>query len=449
MSSKELENNEDAWPNSGQAWVMIIIMTIAYVFSFIDRMIFGLLIAPIRAEFAINDTVFSLLYGLGFAFFYTVVGVPLGWVADRYNRRNLAAIGIAAWSVMTAACGLAKNFSQLAIARILVGVGEATLTPATYSMAGDSFPAHKLGRALSVFVIGWPLGIGLALIIGGLVIEFVSSSSAYTLPLLGEIKAWQVCFLVVGLPGVLIAALTLFLPEPRRRSAQSSKAGSLSAAFKHLRTYWQAYASLTVGFSMLSIVMNTYQLWGVQVFVRVHNLSISTAGLMVGCVIAIAGTAGILTGGWLNDRFRASGHDDAALRIGLIAATVMLPFAASATLVNDPNLACALMIPIGFFTSFGFGASGAALVLLTPPNLRGMVSAVYLFVINMLAMGVGPLLTALLNDHLFESDLAVDKSVAIVATTSLIISIGLFIWGFTHFKSLSELTPVDENYLRN
>ena len=182
------------WPPARQAWTMIIVMTLAYVFSFIDRMIFGLLITPIRAEFAINDTVFSLLYGLGFAFFYTVVGVPLGAIADRYNRRNLAAIGIAAWSIMTAACGLARSFVELALARIAVGVGEATLTPATYSMAGDSFPPQKLGRALSVFVIGWPLGIGLALIIGGLVIQFVAGSPIYHLPLIGTVKSCRFVF---------------------------------------------------------------------------------------------------------------------------------------------------------------------------------------------------------------------------------------------------------------
>jgi MFS family permease len=111
-------SNVSAWPPAGRAWTMLGVMTLAYTLSFVDRMIFGLLITPIRADFAINDTVFSLLYGLGFAFFYTVVGVPLGWIADRYNRRNLAVIGIIAWSVMTAACGLAKSFGQLAFARI-------------------------------------------------------------------------------------------------------------------------------------------------------------------------------------------------------------------------------------------------------------------------------------------------------------------------------------------
>ena len=227
---------------------MIALLTLAYILSFVDRMIFGLLITPIRAEFAINDTVFSLLYGLGFAFFYTVLGIPLGWAADRYNRRNLVVVGIAAWSLMTAACGLAKTFGQLALARIAVGVGEATLTPATYSMAGDSFPPHKLGRALSVFIIGWPLGIGLALIIGGLVIRLVAETPVFVLPVIGELKSWQACFIIVGAPGLLIALLALALPEPvRRRPTPDASSGTLAVAFRHLRTHWQAYFSLTVG----------------------------------------------------------------------------------------------------------------------------------------------------------------------------------------------------------
>ncbi len=431
----------DPWPPATRAWTMIGVMTLAYILSFVDRMIFGLLITPIRTEFAINDTVFSLLYGLGFAFFYTVVGVPLGWIADRYNRRNLAVLGIAAWSIMTAACGLAKSFGQLAFARIAVGVGEATLTPATYSMAGDSFPPHKLGRAMSVFVIGWPLGIGLALIIGGLVIQFVADTPSYTLPLVGELKSWQMCFFVVGLPGLLIAALAMLLPEPVRRSPPSPRRGGAGAStFAHLRTHWQAYTSLTVGYSMISVVMNTYHLWGVQVFVRVHELPVSKAGLMVGSVIAILGTIGILCGGWLNDRLRSTGHQDAALKVGILAALCMIPFAATATLVDSARLALLLMLPIGFFTSFGFGASGAAIVMLTPPQIRGTVSAVYLFVLNMVAMGLGPLLTALMNDHVFHSDLAVGKSVAVVATVALVFSALLLAWGRRHFRALSEIS---------
>ena len=442
MSATSLENATlEPWPPSARAWTMIGVMTLAYILSFVDRMIFGLLITPIRTDFAINDTVFSLLYGLGFAFFYTIVGVPLGWIADRYNRRNLAVLGIAAWSLMTAACGLAKSFGQLALARIAVGIGEATLTPATYSMAGDSFPPHKLGRAMSVFVIGWPLGIGLALIIGGLVIQFVADTPSYALPLVGEVKSWQMCFLVVGLPGLLIAALAMFLPEPVRRSPPSPRSGGARVStVTHLRNHWQAYTSLTVGYAMISVVMNTYHLWGVQVFVRIHELPASKAGLMVGSVIAIFGTIGILTGGWWNDRLRTAGHDDAALKVGILAAICMLPFAASATLVDSAELTLLLMLPIGFFSSFGFGASGAAIVMLTPPQIRGTAAAVYLFVLNMVAMGLGPLLTALMNDHVFHSDLAVGKSVAVVATVALVLAASLLAWGRKHFRALNEIS---------
>ncbi|MFP6682475.1 MAG: MFS transporter, partial [Gammaproteobacteria bacterium] len=198
------------------------------------------------------------------------------------------------------------------------------------------------------------------------------------------------------------------------------------------------YIGLTVGYSMISVVMNTYHLWGVQVFVRLHEIPVSKAGFMVGSVIAILGTLGILTGGWLNDRLRAAGHEDAALKVGILAALCMIPFTASATLVDSVWLTLCLMLPIGFFTSFGFGASGAAIVLLTPSEIRGTVAAVYLFVLNMIAMGLGPLLTALMNDHVFHSDLAVGRSVAVVATTALVLSTILLAWGRPHFRDLSE-----------
>ena len=233
----------------------------------------------------------------------------------------------------------------------------------------------------------------------------------------------------------------MMLPEPARRAPRSPReAGANTSAFVHLRLHWQAYTSLTVGYSMISVVMNTYHLWGVQVFVRIHELPVSKAGLMVGCVIAVLGTLGILTGGWLNDRLRAAGHDDAALKVGILAALTMIPFTCTATLVDNAWLALSLMAPIGFFTSFGFGASGAAIVLLTPSQIRGTVAAVYLFVINMIAMGLGPLLTALMNDHVFHSDLAVGKSVAVVATVALVFSTLLLAWGRQHFRALNEIT---------
>lgn len=232
--------------------------------------------------------------------------------------------------------------------------------------------------------------------------------------------------------------MVLALPEPVRRKSGHDNRGNLRGAVKHFVSHWRPYASLTFGYSMLSIVMNTYQLWGVQYFVRNLGFDTGRAGLWVGFVIATFGTLGVLAGGWLHDRFRAAGHTDAALRVGVIAAVAMLPSAAGSTLMTDPLFAIALMIPIGFFTSFGFGASGAAIVLMTPPSMRGTASALYLFFLNIIAMGMGPLLTASLNDAVFHSDQAVGKSVAIVATTALLVAAVLFAWGIPHVREMHQ-----------
>ncbi|HPF27391.1 MAG TPA: MFS transporter [Steroidobacteraceae bacterium] len=426
------------YPKPAVAWYGVSMLMIAYIISFIDRIIFGLLVGPIRKEFAINDTVFSLLYGWGFAFFYTFFGIFIGWAADRYSRRNLVVWGVGLWSLMTAACGIAQSFWQLALARIGVGVGEASLSPATYSMAGDSFPEKQLGRALSVYVIGLPVGVGLALIIGGQVIGYVVTNPYFTLPLIGAVKSWQACFLLVGLPGVLFAFWLLTIKEPVRRKATpvsgKSAFGEILDTLRYMLGHWRAYAGLVLGFSVLGMIMNVFQIWGVQYFVRLHGYSLPDASLNVGLVIGVFGTIGILTGGWLADRMRSAGRLDATMRVGLLAAAVMIPFAATATLMPDPRVGLLLMLPIGFFTSFAFGAGGAAVVVLTPSHMRAQASAVYLFFVNMIGIGLAPFLTAWFTDHVFGSDLAVGKSAAIVAGGAAIGATLLFIWGLPHYR---------------
>ncbi len=426
------------YPPPRVAWYAVFMLMLAYIVSFIDRIIFGLLVGPIRAHFDINDTVFSVLYGWGFAFFYTFCGIFIGWAADRYNRRNLVVWGVAFWSLMTMLCGLAKNFTQLALARIGVGVGEASLSPAAYSMAGDSFPAKQLGRALSVYVIGLPMGVGLALIIGGLVIKAVAANPEFTLPLFGTIASWQACFIVVGLPGVLLALVLLTVREPvRRKPVVASNASALQEIGQTLRymlQHWRPYTGLVLGFSVLGMVMNVFQVWGVQFFVRQHSYTVTDAGLAIGLAIGVCGTIGILTGGWLADRWQAAGHTDATVRVGRVAALALIPAASTCTLMTDPTYALLLLVPIGFFTSFAFGAGGAAVVILTPAHMRAQVSAVYLFFVNMIGLGLAPFLTAILTDSVFANDLAVGKSCAIVAGGASVLAAILLTWGLPHIR---------------
>lgn len=427
--------DDGGWPRPAVAWYMVIVMMLAYILSFIDRVVLGLLVGPIRADLGISETQMSLLYGFVFAVFYTGVGVPIAWAIDRYNRRNIIAIGVAIWSAMTALCGVARGFVELALARIGVAVGEAVLSPATYSMAGDSFPEKRLGRALSVFVIGLPLGVGLALIIGGIVIKFVSTSPEYTLPIVGTIRAWQLTFLLVGAPGLLLALWILTIPEPvrRRREFQAGQA-SFADTLQFVSSHRAAYGALILGFSVLGMVMNVFQIWGVQYFVRELGLTLSQAGLRVGGAIAVFGTLGILTGGWLTDRWRAAGHTDAAMRVGLTAALALVPFATTCTLLGQLTWSTLFLFPIGFFTAFSFGAGATAVVVLTPPAMRAQASAIYLLFINLIGIGLAPFLTAALTQYFFQSDLAVGKSSAIVAGSAAVIAALIFAWGLPHFR---------------
>lgn len=208
------------WPSPLRAWIVVGLLMVAYTSSFIDRQIMSLLVEPIRADLGITDTQFSLLAGLAFSIFYSVMGLPLGWLADRMSRRMIILVGMIAWSIMTALCGLATSFLALFIARVGVGIGEAALSPAAYSLISDYFPPERRARAISAYAMGPYLGSGLALIIGGQVIEAASRMGPFTIEGLGTFAPWQAVFFAVGLPGVIIALLFLLIREPERRGSR-------------------------------------------------------------------------------------------------------------------------------------------------------------------------------------------------------------------------------------
>ena len=203
--------------NGVYPWYVVIVLMLAQTFSFIDRMIMGLLVQPIRTAFDISDTQFSLLAGFAFAVFYAVMGIPLARIADAHSRRGLIAAGIALWSVMTALCGLAKSYWWLFLARVGVGVGEAALSPAAYSLINDYFSKASLARALSVYTIGITLGSGLAYMVGGQVIAWAESVGEVDFGMLGFLEGWQLTFLMVGVPGLLVAGLMFTIKEPARK----------------------------------------------------------------------------------------------------------------------------------------------------------------------------------------------------------------------------------------
>ena len=405
------------WPSPTYAWYVVGVLTLAYTCSFIDRQILTLLIEPIRRDLDINDTQFSLLGSLAFSIFYTVLGIPLARLADQKSRRNLMTAGVTLWSLMTAACGLARGFWPLFGARVGVGVGEAALSPAAFSLLADYFPRQKLARAISVYSTGVYFGAGLALMIGGTIIHLVSNAPTQFVPLIGEARPWQLTFLLVGLLGLPIALLMLTIREPQRRGiavGNTQHASSWPALRAFLRQNARAAACLIGAFTLYGIAIGTYFFWTPSFMMRTYGWDATRTGLTVGALLLIFGTLGVYAGGWLADRLARSGHLDAILRAALIGMACGVPLILLTPLITDPQWVLVSLAGAVFFLAFPQGLPAAALQVMTPNALRAQMTAIYFFIGNLIANGLGPMFSGLLTDYVFADPAMLRFSMAIV-----------------------------------
>jgi len=414
------EKAESNFPAPVVAWSTLSILFLAYISSFVDRQIINLLVEPIKADFQISDTQVSLLLGPAFVIFYCLVGIPIGRLVDIWSRKKIITVGITLWSLMTAMCGLAQNYMQLFLARIGVGVGEASLAPAAYSILADSFPPKKLGFAMGVFNMGTAVGAGLALIIGGTIISFVTGESQGNISLYGVdfLSGWQWVFILVGLPGLLIAMLTSLIREPDRMIIQekSSFHGNNSIPIQEVKSFFVKNLDfylphhLAVGCSNLGLVgINS---WVAVYFMRIHGWSLSEAGFNIGFALILGGSLGLIVGGWLSDRFSIRFVGGKAI-FCLICAIFSIPFAT--LFATEENAFNALVF---FALSYSFmvapiPAAAAMLQETTPNRMRGTLSAFYLLVISLIGLAFGSPIVALLNDSFFGGGSGIQQSLLI------------------------------------
>lgn len=415
-------------------WFVVFILMIAYVFSFVDRQILNLLVGPIRRDLGISDTQMSLLMGFSFAIFYTILGIPLGRLADSRSRRGLIVAGVVVWSLMTALCGLARSYWQLFLFRVGVGVGEATLSPAAYSMIADYFPPERRATAISVYSMGIYLGSGIAFLLGGLVIQFAMAQGAITWPLVGEVRPWQVVFFVLGGSGIIFSFAFLLVREPPREGvAMLASAVSFSAVLAHLWQNRRTVLCHNVGFAMIAFCSYGTSAWIPSFFIRTFGWKASDVGIIYGLIVMVFGCLGILFGGWLTDRWQKQGKSDAAMRVGILAACVAI-IGNVYLIANTGTLAAILMVPSIFALGMPFGAAPAAIVAIVPNQMRGQTAAVYLFIVNLIGLGVGPTAVALVTDYVFADDLALKYSLLIVGTVANIAAILLLGAGLKSYR---------------
>lgn len=397
------------WPNPKYAWYVIIILTAAHTLGYIDRQVIALLIGPLKADLVLTDFQISLLGGPAFALFYTLMGMPLGRLVDRKNRRFMISCGIFFWSVATISCGVVKSFWGLFLARVGVGVGEATLSPASFSMIADYFPPEKLTRPLSFYLTGVWVGIGMAFILGGAVIDIVTSMDPITVPILGELKSWQIVFITVGAPGLIFPLILLTVREPIRRNkilgagSSSTEQISLKDAMSFIWGRRSTYAPLFAGLGLHAAFGLGASFWTIEFFIREFGTGRSNISYIYGALSLVFGIIGSLSGGWVADFLNRRGFKGAKILTGLLGMSIMLPFAVLFPLMPSVNLAVVGVAGVIFFTPFPYGPSVTAIQLITPNEMRGFVSGIYVFVAVVIGLGVGPPLIAAMTDYVFRS----------------------------------------------
>jgi MFS family permease len=408
------------------AWFSVIILLVVAISSYLDRQIIALMVEPIRASLGVSDFQIGLLQGVAFGLFYAAFGLPIGWLVDRFSRRRIIYLGMTLWSLAAASCGLASTYWQLLLARFGVGVGEASLSPAAYSMIADLFPPRRLALALGVFAAGSSIGGAIAYMAGGVLIAWLEARGATVLPLIGAVQPWQMVFLMTGLPGLVLATLVLALREPRRTHAKAASDGIDDGFLRFLSGNRRYFLCHFLGFGLLAVLAYGSAAWAPAMLMRRYGMDVAHVGMLMGTISLVMGIPGFLFSGWFVDRWFAAGCRDAHLRyfvyaclIGAAAAVVAFGFATSLWVFVP---AYALLHFLQPFT----GPAVAHLQMATPGDYRGRISALFVLVFNLMGMCLGPPSVAFMTDFIFKDPAKVNLSLLSVYVATALLAALLF-----------------------
>ncbi|MBL8649946.1 spinster family MFS transporter [Sphingopyxis granuli] len=428
-------------PGGGRAAVLLML---AYLLSFVDRQILVLMIGPLQRDLGIDDVEFGLLHGTSFALFYTIVGLFVGGLIDRYHRVRIIAWAIVVWSAATALCGIARGYAQLFAARVMVGVGEAALSPGAYSLLSDLYEPRRRTVAFAIYATGIYLGSGLAFIVGGRLIGYLETVPPVALPLLGEMQSWRLTFLIVALPGIALAlAIRWLVPEPPRglmdkaepAGAQDAPAaGGLREFAGFVRQRWQPFAAHNLGFGLHMMLSYAMATWLPAVLMRAHGWGVADVGLVIGTQYLVVGTLGAFAGGAAARWLRARGDASSELTLGALSCAVLLIGVVALVAVPTPGVALLVSAVQIFFVAFPGSLNAASLQIVAPPRFRGQAGALFLLVGNLLGLALGPLIVGLITEYVLGDRAMVGTSLLIVGAATMPIAIALLVWGRRFFR---------------
>ena len=442
MLERPLDGEADRYPPPGRARFALVVLTIAYVVSFIDRQALSLLVEPIRRDLGLTDMQLGLLQGVAFATIYAVAGLPLGRAADQFNRRNIIMLGVAFWSAMTSLCGLVRTFPTLLLCRVGVGVGEAALSPSAYSMMSDCFPPRQLPAAMSFYNIAPSIGSGLAYLLGGAILAFAGDARTVDLglPFLQDVRPWQVTFVMLGGLGLVVIALLAFVSEPQRRTTSSRSIEHeprFAETLKFLARYASSVLALFAGLSLLGVLSYAVMTWYPTMIVRSFGESVSRTGMLLGPLFIVASIVGNLGGAWGALRLADRGVRHPYVRWALLAAcmvtTIGIVVPLIPTLVGT-YVAAAVLIVV---QSSWMGSAVAGLHLAVPSSMRAQLTAILLLCTNLVGLSLGPSAVAAITQYVFRDPAALRYSLAIVSAVAGTLSIAMLWYSLRNFSKLT------------
>ena len=422
------------------AWSILVLFTLTYTFSFVDRQVINLLVEPIKGDMGLTDVQISYLQGLIFVIPYVLLSIPIGRLVDVFSRIYVIISGILVWSFATIAAGLSGNYTQLAIARGFVGAGEAALTPAVWSMFPDIFTKKQLAVAMSIFSMAPYLGAGIALIAGAQVIEISQSSPPIELPIIGTLEPWQITLIICGAPGILFALIYACIKEPARTATetQTDEAMPLSEAVDFMRKNWKVYLAFLGGAPFLIIMLYSIQAWSPTLLIRVHEWDISYAGRVYGVVALVTGSLGVLSSPVIARVMNNLNFKGYPLLMLMMSTVLTALFLFIAGLQKDGMNCLVFLALASFFVTIPLPQLAVTLQTISPNKMRGLVAGIFVVSGNVMGMGLGPTFVAFFTENVFQDPMSVGLSMGLLGLVSAPIALVIYLNGYRDLLVITE-----------
>ena len=423
-------NKTTSWPKPIYAWFFTSILLFAYIISFIDRQMINYLVVPIKEDMGLTDFEISFIQGWGFVLAYIIFSIPFGRIVDKVNRVRVLIGGIVIWSVATAACGFSKNSWQLVISRSGVGAGEAALTPASWSIISDLFPVKRRSFPMSIYLMGPYIGQGLSLLFGAQILRIYNEPVTLFESII--VQPWQIIFLIIAVPGIILGLFMFTLKDPQRKeglTGDKKENESIKEVFSYIIQNIGAYMPLLIGSAFIIVLLYGLQSWVPTFLHRIHGWEHTRIGDQYGLVALFAGSLGVISGP-VFERYLTKLNYNPPIIILCIITSIALTILGPITFLSlGSDIVLIGIFVTSFFITFPLALFATSLQNITPNQYRGVVSGLYVFTVNIVGYGLGPMVVAFFTDKVFRNEMAIDLSMASMFLICGPISFFIFYFG--------------------